>query len=121
MNHYIAFLRGINLGKRRLKMDELRKRFEELKFTDVATFIASGNVIFASKTGDSAKLVRQIETHLHASLGYPVDTFVRTLAEVAAVAAFQPFAKADLENPAITIHVGFLAEPLDVAQARGFE
>lgn len=121
LHHCIAFLRGINLGRRRPKMDTLRACFEACGFTEVATFIASGNVIFASKIGDPAKLTQKIETHLQASLGYPVDTFVRTRAEVAAVAAFRPFAKADLENPASTVHVGFLAEPLDAARARGFE
>jgi uncharacterized protein (DUF1697 family) len=120
MNRYVAFLRGINLGNRRIKMDELRTRFEEMKFAEVATFIASGNVIFSSKAVDPAKLVAQIEKHLHASLGYPVDTFVRTQAEVAAVAAYRPFPKADLEHPANTVHVGFLAEPLNPAMARGF-
>ncbi|MSU22989.1 MAG: DUF1697 domain-containing protein [Opitutus sp.] len=78
MPHYIAFLRGINFGNRRIKMDDLRARFEEMKFADVTTFIASGNVIFTSKQKDSRKLERQIQDHLHQSLGYGVDTFVRT-------------------------------------------
>ncbi|MSU46618.1 MAG: DUF1697 domain-containing protein [Lacunisphaera sp.] len=47
MHHYIAFLRGINLGRRRPEMAELRALFESLKFADVASFIASGNLIFA--------------------------------------------------------------------------
>lgn len=119
MPHYIAFLRGINLGKRRLTMDVLRARFEELKFTDVATFIASGNVIFASKSADPAKLEQQIERHLATTLGYPVDTFVRTRAEIAAMAAFQPFSTADLSHPAHTVYGGFLRSPLSPAQAKG--
>ena len=118
MHHYIAFLRGINLGKRRIKMDDLRARFVELKFTDVATFIASGNVIFASKNGDSRKLEQQIQQHLQASLGYEVDTFVRTRAEVVAVAAYQPFARAEMEHPDHTIHAGFLGEALGTETAR---
>jgi len=121
MPHYIAFLRGINLGNRRLKMDHLRALFEELKFTDVSTFIASGNVIFAAKAADDTKLAKKIAGHLEASLDYPVDTFVRTRAEVAAVAAFQPFAKADMENPKHSLYVGFLTAPLDPARAKGFE
>ena len=39
MQRYIAFLRGINLGKRRLPMSQLRDLFEELGFDDVDTFI----------------------------------------------------------------------------------
>lgn len=119
MPHYIAFLRGINLGNRRLTMEVLRARFEELKFAGVATFIASGNVIFSSKSAAAPKVTRQIETHLAKTLGYPVDTFLRTRAEVAAMAAFRPFSAADLADPKHTIHGGFLREPLSPAQASG--
>ena len=49
MQRYIAFLRGMNLGKRRLPMSRLKELFEELGFNDVETFIASGNVLFSSK------------------------------------------------------------------------
>jgi uncharacterized protein (DUF1697 family) len=49
-----------------------------------------------------------------------VDTFLRTRAEVAALAAYRPFAKADLENESHTLYVGFLTGPLSAAQARGF-
>ena len=119
MAHYIAFLRGINLGKRRPDMAELRQLFEQLQFKDVTTFIASGNVIFSSKTADSRKLEKQIQEHLKKSLGYEVDTFIRTRAEVAAVAAFRPFSKAELEHPAHTVYVGFFQEPLGPAHRRG--
>jgi uncharacterized protein (DUF1697 family) len=118
MHQFIALLRGINLGRRRLKMDRLRALFEALKFTDIATFIASGNVIFASKSGDGSKLTRQIQTHLRRELGYEVDTFVRTRAEIAAANAFQPFATADLNHPAHTVYAGFLQEALTTAQSR---
>lgn len=119
MPHYVAFLRGINLGQRRLQMATLRTLFEELGFTDVATFIASGNVIFTSRTRDSRKLETQIEGQLEKSLGYGVDTFVRTRVEVAAIAAFRPFARADMENPAHTIHAGWLHAELPPTQRRG--
>jgi uncharacterized protein (DUF1697 family) len=92
-----------------------------MKFTDVATFIASGNVIFSSKEGDAPKLTKKIEAHLQAKLGYAVDTFLRTRAELAAVAAFRPFAETAAEKTTPTLHVGFLKEPLTAAQARGLE
>ncbi|HYD85152.1 MAG TPA: DUF1697 domain-containing protein, partial [Opitutus sp.] len=85
MPHYVAFLAGINLGNRRLKMDALRAHFEALKFRNVATFIASGNVIFDSSARDAAKLETQIERHLAKTLGYEVATFLRTREEVAAI------------------------------------
>lgn len=118
MPHYIAFLRGINLGNRRLKMDQLRGLFEALKFRNVATFIASGNVIFESAARDASKLELQIERHLERSLGYPVDTFIRTRAEVARIAAFRPFPEKDLANPAHTLLGILFKTPLDPALAR---
>ncbi len=121
MHHYIAFLRGINLGKRRLPMAALRAHFEELKFADVATFIASGNVIFSSKSADSANLAQTIEGHLANRLRYEVDTFLRTRAEIAALAKFRPFARADMKSPDNTIYCSFLKTSLATALARGLE
>lgn len=118
MHHYIAFLRGINLGQRRPEMARLRALFTELKFADVASFIASGNIIFTSRLADGGKIEGLIEAHLQRSLGYAVDTFVRTRAEVAAVAAFRPFSAADHAHPAHTVYAGFLKAPLDAGQAR---
>ncbi len=119
MHRYLAFLRGINLGHRRIKMDQLAELFRELKFTDVHTFIASGNVIFSSPSASVTKLTRQIEPHLHASLGYEVDTFLRTRTELSALAAFHPFSHADMTHPANTVHVGFFATSLSPEQHRG--
>ena len=48
MTRYIAFLRAINVGGHTVKMAELKRLFEALGFTNVETFIASGNVIFDS-------------------------------------------------------------------------
>lgn len=118
MHRYVAFLRGINLGKRRVKMDELRKLFVAQKFADVSTFIASGNVLFSSRNADARKLEAQIEAALEAGLGYPVDTFVRTRAEVGAVAALRVFAEEE-DHPAHTTYVGFFRVALPAAQARG--
>ncbi len=119
MHRHIAFLRGINLGNRRLKMDDLRALFTAMKFANVETFIASGNVIFDSKTRDDARLADAIECRLEKSLGYDVDTFVRTRAEVAAVAAFRPFPKKDMEAPGNRVYCSFVREPLSAAQASG--
>lgn len=118
MAHYIAFLRGINLGNRRIKMDDLAAQFVALKFADVSTFIASGNVAFTTTATDAAKLEAKIESHLRQELGYDVDTFVRTRAEVAAAATFPAFPAADTAGPENTIHVGFLKAPLGKEAAR---
>jgi uncharacterized protein (DUF1697 family) len=108
----------MNLGNRRLKMDELRRLFEEMKFSDVATFIASGNVIFSSKLADTQKLQETIAKSLERSLGYSVDTFVRTRAEIAAIAEFEPFPKTEMENPNFTVLAILIHHPLTAAQAK---
>jgi uncharacterized protein (DUF1697 family) len=106
MPRYIAFLRGMNLGKRRLPMSRLKELFEELGFDDVETFIASGNVLFSSKIRKTQSLESQIAEHLENALGYQVDTFVRTTEEVTAIGGAKIFPEDG--RKAITIHVGFL-------------
>ncbi len=91
MATYVAFLRGMNLGNRRIKNDDLRGEIEQLGFDAVATFRASGNVVFESTEEDEAVLTETIETGLAAGLGYDVPVFLRSAAEVAAVAAREPF------------------------------
>jgi uncharacterized protein (DUF1697 family) len=92
MERYVAFLRGMNLGSRRIKNEEQRAEFEALGFGDVATFRASGNVIFSSaKRGREADLSKRIEAGLGDALGYEVPVFLRGCAEVAAIAARKPF------------------------------
>lgn len=117
MQRYIAFLRGMNLGNRRLPMSRLKSLFEELKFRDVATFIASGNVLFSSDVADTASLESKIAQHLGKSLGYPVDTFIRTAAEVSTISRSTPFPGED-ENQ-VTIHVGFFHARLPATTAAG--
>ena len=47
MKRYIAFLRGINIsGKNKVSMTELKQEFERLDYTEVKTYLNSGNVIF---------------------------------------------------------------------------
>lgn len=116
MTRYVAFLRGMNLGNRRLEMSRLRLLFEELGYEDVQTFIASGNVIFSTSERVTAKLESKIAGRLEESLGYGVDTFVRTLDEVAAIAGSVPFPEDGQDG--ITIHVGFLQGELAAATAK---
>lgn len=98
-----AFLRAVNVGGRTVKMDALRAAFEALALTCVETFIASGNVIFDSRARDLAALERKIEAQLLARFGFEIDTFVRPLEEVAAIAAHPAF-----DAAATTQVVGFL-------------
>ena len=110
MPRYVAFLRAVNVGGRVVKMEKLRQLFEETGFTGVSTHIASGNVLFTAGRGRSTTLEAKIEKALGAALGWDVATFLRTPAEISAVAAHQPFAAEDV-GEAVGIYVGFLKEP----------
>ncbi len=113
MPRYIAFLRAINVGGRNLvRMDFLRQLFESLGFSNVETFIASGNVVFESTSRDAQGLAREIEESLRQALGYEVATFIRTGAELAAVANYKPFSQSDLDGAA-ALNIAFLAGGLD--------
>jgi uncharacterized protein (DUF1697 family) len=112
MPRYIAFLRAINVGGRTVKMDRLRGLFEAMEFTDVSTFIASGNVVFDALGKNAVELERQIEDHLRQSLGYDVATFLRTPAEIASIAAFRPFAPEEHEAVGHSLYVILIRAPL---------
>ena len=91
MNRYVAFLRGMNLGRRRITNDELCAAFEEMGYTNVAAFLASGNVIFDADETDTVSITNQVETGLRNALDYEVPTFVRTADEARAIAAYAAF------------------------------
>jgi uncharacterized protein (DUF1697 family) len=85
---YAAFLRAINVGGRRITGPDLCVPFTGMGFSEVASFRASGNVIFDSPRKPSAA---RIETGLEEALGYDVGVFLRTRAEMLALAAADPF------------------------------
>lgn len=92
MSRFVAFLRGMNLGGRRIKNEELRRHFEEMGFEEVATFRASGNVVFSQAEREAeGKLAARVEAELDRRLGYDVPVFLRSIEEVAAIAAREPF------------------------------
>jgi uncharacterized protein (DUF1697 family) len=111
MPRYVAFLRAINVGGHTVKMDHLRRIFESLDFSNVETFIASGNVIFDSKTKKVAPLEQKIEVALREALGYEVKTFVRSIDELSKVIPDSGFSRAELGKDGNILYVGFLAQP----------
>ncbi len=110
MTRYVALLRAVNVGGRTIKMDRLRAVFEELPFSNVETFIASGNVLFDTTARDAAALERRIEKHLAATLGMEVGTYLRALADLPGVIANHPFG--DARSRGHTLSVGFFKEAL---------
>jgi uncharacterized protein (DUF1697 family) len=73
-------------------MHTLRKLCGPLGLKNLETFIASGNLIFESRSNNPRALEKKIASHLQKALGFPVITFIRSEAEIAAIAAHDPFA-----------------------------
>jgi len=115
VTRYAAFLRAINVGGHIVKMDALRRSFVKLGFSNVETFIASGNVLFETPSKAAATLEKRIAVALEAELGYEVVTFLRTSAELSEIAAYVPFKGLD---DAPTFVVGFLGTPLEAAAVK---
>jgi uncharacterized protein (DUF1697 family) len=109
MKRYVAFLRGMNLGGRRIRNEELRRHFEEMGFEEVATFRASGNVIFSAPGREAeGKLAQRVEAELDERLGYGVPVFLRSLDEVVAIAAQRPFDAERVEKSRGKLQVSLL-------------
>jgi uncharacterized protein (DUF1697 family) len=94
MAAFIALLRAVNVGGTgKLPMSELKAMCEELGFGSVRTYIASGNVVFTSRKSEAA-VKSALEKRLSAYAGKPLGVMVRSAAEMARVAAENPFPKA---------------------------
>jgi uncharacterized protein (DUF1697 family) len=111
MPDHAAFLRGMNLGGRRIANDDLRVHFEAIGLLEVGLFRASGNVVFAAPAGESpGALADRIEAELGERLGYPVPVYLRTAEEVRAIAAHAPFPAAEVEASEGKLQVMLLLE-----------
>lgn len=98
MGRMVALLRAVNVGGRKLPMAELRALCAELGWKDVATYIQSGNLVFAGK-GKPAALEAELERAIARTFGLDVPVIVRTADQWAKLAAANPFAKAAREEP----------------------
>src|SRR6266700_589031 len=108
----VVFLRAVNVGGRVVKMDRLRTIFMDHGFTNVETFIASGNVVFDGASRPGVSLERSIEARLRGELGFEVATFLRMTAELRAVAEHQAFTAAAIKR-SVALNVAFLRQAPD--------
>lgn len=90
---YVAFLRGINLGNRRVKMEDLQQIFMDAGMSDVKTLIASGNVIFSTNEKDEIKLQKLLEEKLQKRFGFFILVISRNMTEIKNLVDKNPFDK----------------------------
>src|SRR3954454_21008847 len=120
MATFIAFLRAVNVGGRTVKMAALREELEDNGFTDVATFIASGNVKVTTPMRSAAKVETELEKLLQGWLGFDVPTMVRTPRQLTEVYV----AGAPLKSPlsdAPRHYVSFLKDKPSAAAVKALE
>ncbi|PXA99768.1 hypothetical protein DMC47_01515 [Nostoc sp. 3335mG] len=106
----VAFLRGINLGKRQMKMADLRACLEAAGFAEVRTILASGNVRFAHR-GPAGETRQHVEAAIEKQFGFKAGVVLRTESEIGEMLAEHPFDKL-AAGADVAKHVLLFAEPL---------
>ena len=87
----------------------MKKMLEKMKFTNVKTLLASGNVLFDSEEVNSATLKKLIEEQLEKTFGFPVPTLIRTLHDLQTLKKSEPFKNIRV-TPETRLYVTFLSE-----------
>lgn len=88
---YVALLRGINIsGKNKVPMNELKIGFEELNYSNVITYINSGNVIFLSDKTDKKNIINEIKQMIKDKFNLDIPVYVTTIDELKEVIDNKP-------------------------------
>ena len=100
MHHYIALLRGINVGgHKKVSMADLRELLGRLGFDEPQSLMQSGNLLFRCDARPAAQLEQLLEREVQKRLGLQSDFFVRTAGEWKSVVANNPFRKEAEHDP----------------------
>ncbi len=118
MNVFVALLRAVNVGGTgKLAMAELKALCEAAGYTAVRTYIASGNVVFRAEA-EAAEVKAELEARLHAHAGRPLGVILRTAADMAQVAADNPFPGSPGDR-VVVLFLDEVATPLMLEEVRG--
>ena len=117
MPTYAVLLRAVNVGRRRVQMERVRELLSDNGFTDVATYINSGNVRVTTGTRTPTGVGAEVRRLLSHEFGFDIPCVARTVADLAAVAAQVDATPSPLGDDAHT-YVCFLdSEPDEAAAA----
>jgi len=109
MTAYVAFLRGVNLGKRKVLSADLVTAFAAMGFAGAKPLLASGNVLFEAE--EDPALAERMETALETQFGFSVGTVLRTRDQLNAMILAQPFGdRAEDDNT--KLYVTLMRDPL---------
>lgn len=110
MVRYVALLRGITPSNPNMRSEKLRKVFESLGFVNARTVLASGNVLFQSRSRNRRTLETKIERALLGQLGFSSVAVVRSREQLLQLVAGDPF-RSFKDAPSSRLNVTFLKNP----------
>lgn len=101
---FVSFLKGINVGgHKKIKMEDLKKCYEDQEFFNVTTYIQSGNIVFSSKNSSPESIIKQIKSSILKKFGFEVEVILRTSEELKSIIATNPFPEADGNRAFVTL------------------
>ena len=104
---YIAFLRGINIGKHhKVPMAELRIEFKKLGFNNIVTVLNSGNVIFDAEEENEKKMAKTISNQLEKAFGFEIIVFVISANTLQNIIKKEPFKNIEITKD-IRLYITF--------------
>jgi uncharacterized protein (DUF1697 family) len=106
MSRYIAFVRGVNVGGVVLKMEDLKKMLEYIGFSNVSTYIQSGNALFDSREANKRRMEAEIAQEIKNKIDRDIVVIVKSVDELRRIAETHPLE--DLGDPK-NLYVTFLA------------
>jgi uncharacterized protein (DUF1697 family) len=96
---FISLLRGINIGgHKKILMADLKDLYKKLGFTQIVSFIQSGNVIFDCENVERGKIRKSIEQAITKQYGFDVPVIIRTYDEIKKAYDTVPFDNIDLAS-----------------------
>ncbi len=109
MKTYISILRGINVsGHKLIKMDALRNLYENMGFSNVITYVQSGNVIFSYDDIEIISLEKKISQQIEKEFGFQVPVIVLSIEKLKHIIDNNPFAE-DKNKDKSFFHITFLS------------
>lgn len=105
MKKYISILRGINVsGQKKIRMEDLKSIYESLNFTNVKTYIQSGNVIFCSSIRKKEEIEEKIKAKIFENYNFSVPIILLTINQLTRIISMNPYLK-DEEIDKSKLHV----------------
>jgi uncharacterized protein (DUF1697 family) len=119
MARYVALLRAVNVGGRKVTMKELKEAAEDLGYANARTLLASGNLVFETKKAAPEKLEAALEGAIEKTFGLFSDVMIRDPAQWSAILKANPFPKKAKDDPAHLVCVVCKDQP-DVAAINAY-